>query len=171
LVCRDLFKAVFQEFQRTLQAVNTEVYDMLLRQEMYIGKIAAAQRRARDEKGRKDNKEEKLRKLLAEEDIYQVADANYVPIPLDPAIEVRSSSYVPIPLDPAIEVRSSSYVPIPLDPAIEVRSSSYVPIPLDPAIEVRSSSYVPIPLDPAVEVGPWLVSKSGAGALVAVECI
>lgn len=45
----------------------------------------------REEKGRKDNKEEKLRRLLAEPELTAppLKDGEYIPIPLDPNIAVR----------------------------------------------------------------------------------
>lgn len=42
-----MFKAVYDEFNRTLASQNSQLYTMLLKQEAFINKIAAAQRMVR----------------------------------------------------------------------------------------------------------------------------
>lgn len=42
-----MFKAVYDEFHRTLASQNSQLYNMLLKQEAFINKIAAAQRMVR----------------------------------------------------------------------------------------------------------------------------
>jgi phosphatidylinositol 3-kinase len=83
----DVFQAVFDEFGRTLREVNPTVLDLLRKQDAFISRIAQAQRRARDEKGRKDGKEAKLRWLLAETALLPPGTL-FVPMPLDPQIKV-----------------------------------------------------------------------------------
>ncbi|KAG5186010.1 kinase-like domain-containing protein [Tribonema minus] len=62
-------------------------------QEGYIGRVAEAQRLARDEKGRKEAKESRLRQLLQEPQLARVGaylrrDGAALPMPLDPGVQV-----------------------------------------------------------------------------------
>jgi len=86
----DVFKSVFDDFGMTLREVNPVILDLLKKQDVYFTKIANAQRVAKNENGRrKDLKEEKLRNLLAEADMNGLPKgAPYVPMPLDPHIQV-----------------------------------------------------------------------------------
>ena len=87
--CGDLFKAVFDDFGRTLRDVNPVILDLLRKQDAYFKRIAEAQRMAREEKGRKESKEERMRILLAAADMNGLpGGAPYVPMPLDPHVQV-----------------------------------------------------------------------------------
>ncbi len=83
----DVFKAVFDDFGRTLRGVKPTTLDLLRKQDAFISRIAQAQRQAREASGRrKDSKEEKLRKLLAETAL--APGTPFVPMPLDPHVKV-----------------------------------------------------------------------------------
>ena len=91
---RETYRLVLDEFQRTLEATNPHLYRQLQVQENFINQLAKAQRKARDEKGRKDAKEEKLKKLLASEDMVKIKGVESVPMPLDPSVEVSGGGGV-----------------------------------------------------------------------------
>ena len=56
-------------------------------QDAFISEVAAQQRRAKDSKGRKNDKEENLRKFL-ESDVAGLKSGEYVHLPLEPTIKV-----------------------------------------------------------------------------------
>lgn len=80
-----VFQAAFDAFGRALRERRPDLLDLLCKQDAFFGRVAGAQRRARDEKGRKDGKEEKLRLLLAETAALPPGTPS-VPMPLDPQI-------------------------------------------------------------------------------------
>ena len=90
----DVFKSVFDDFGLALREVNPVILDLLKKQDVYFTKIANAQRVAKNENGRrKDLKEEKMRNLLAEADMHGLPKgAPYVPMPLDPHVQVTGVS-------------------------------------------------------------------------------
>lgn len=79
---------MLDEFYRTLEEANPLLYRQLLAQNKFISNLAKVQRRARDERGKKDVKEDKLRKLLADEAVTDVRGVESVPMPLEPSVEV-----------------------------------------------------------------------------------
>jgi len=85
---RETYRLVLEEFQRTLEEMNPYLYRQLQVQERFINSLVRAQRKARDEKGRKDAKEEKLRRLLASDELVNVKGVESFPMPLDPSVEV-----------------------------------------------------------------------------------
>jgi len=90
----DVFKSVFDDFGVALREVNPVILDLLKKQDVYFTKIANAQRVAKNANGRrKDLKEEKLRNLLVEADMHGLPKgAPYVPMPLDPHVQVAGVS-------------------------------------------------------------------------------
>lgn len=87
-----VFQAAFDAFGHALRERRPDLLDLLCKQDAFFDRVAGAQRRARDEKGRKDGKEEKLRLLLAETAALPPGTPS-VPMPLDP--QVRVSGVVP----------------------------------------------------------------------------
>lgn len=85
---REKYRLVLDEFYRTLEEANPLLYRQLLAQNKFISNLAKVQRRARDERGKKDVKEDKLRKLLADEAVTDVRGVESVPMPLEPSVEV-----------------------------------------------------------------------------------
>lgn len=91
------FREVFNGFQNAMMTGGSEskhIIEMLQEQERYIMGIADAHRIARDEKGRKAAKEDKLRVLLKEPAVCKpckkgtVGTEITVPLPLDPSMKV-----------------------------------------------------------------------------------
>jgi hypothetical protein len=75
-----------QAFTDTTPYMITTAIHTLQAQEIYIMRVAEAQRIARDEKGRKAVKEDKLKLLLQQPEL--VSAGGSVPMPLDPSIQV-----------------------------------------------------------------------------------
>lgn len=141
----DVFKAVFDDFGMALREVNPVVLDLLKKQDEFFTNIARSQRQARDEKGRKDAKEEKLRQLLAEADANGLPKgAPYVPMPLDPHVKVAG-----VVASTAFMFRSALYPAV-----IQFRlynDQSQQPLPQQPLQRsVRDPSSASMPSDPAV---------------------
>ncbi|KAJ8614505.1 hypothetical protein CTAYLR_000772 [Chrysophaeum taylorii] len=81
-----VFRARFAE---DLSERAADTYDILRAQEQLVASVLSAQARARQEKGRKDHKQDRLRGLLADLRVPSLVSDRGVPIPLDPSVKVE----------------------------------------------------------------------------------
>ncbi|KAF1781151.1 Phosphatidylinositol 3/4-kinase, conserved site [Phytophthora cactorum] len=65
--------------------VKETIYDMLMAQRDFMGHILAIHNKAREEKGRKDQKEEKLRQFLKQ---FPWSKGSVISLPLDPTVHL-----------------------------------------------------------------------------------
>jgi phosphatidylinositol 3-kinase len=80
-----MFQQVFKTFQSQLEIGANSIYRMIKQQDIFMSQVAASQRKARDSKGRKDQKQENLRKFLRTD--VDKPPANIV-LPLDPSCKI-----------------------------------------------------------------------------------
>jgi phosphatidylinositol 3-kinase len=80
-----MFQQVFKVFELQLERGANSIYRMIKQQDIFMSQVAASQVKARHSKGRKDQKQENLRKYLRT-DVDKVP-ANIV-LPLDPSCKI-----------------------------------------------------------------------------------
>ena len=86
------YAIVFSSLRRRLTHVfnykSMTMWDRLLMQDQFITGIMKCQMEGREERGRKDAKEKKLKELLVERGFHRVKDNHSVPLPSEPHIMV-----------------------------------------------------------------------------------
>lgn len=83
------YRVFRNRFREELAERAPETYETLRAQEQLMASVLAAHARARQEKGRKDHKQERLRALLSELRFPKLVLECGVPMPLDPSVRIR----------------------------------------------------------------------------------
>jgi phosphatidylinositol 3-kinase len=83
-----IFRSVFSAFQKamSLNESSAPIISMLRRQKAYVSRIATVHKEAATTRGRKPQKEAKLRELLQNPSLKRLQEA--LPFPLDPSIRI-----------------------------------------------------------------------------------
>ena len=99
-----LYYLVLEAFMFVLQYTAPIVHQLVKTQEDYMSKIAVAQNKGRETKGRKDKKEEVMKTILRSKEYQQIQGASFIPLPLKPKIFITGCV-----ADSAFMFKSSMY--------------------------------------------------------------